>query len=58
MLEAFNNLETALNQSPNPNLVWHSTVNPNAEHNDNPKQSVAKALVGYKKFAQNSTKQH
>lgn len=58
MLEAFNSLKAALKASPNPNLIWHSTVNPNAEHNDNPKQSVAKALIDYKEFVQSLTKQY
>ena len=50
MLEAFNNLESALTANPNTNLVWQSAINAGAEHSDNPPLSVATALAGYNKF--------
>ncbi|KAF7780484.1 hypothetical protein PMAN_a1515 [Pseudoalteromonas marina] len=50
MLEAYSNLEQALKASPNEHLKWESVINPNAEHNDNPRLSVADALGGYQKF--------
>jgi len=50
MLGAYNNLVTSLAKHPNDWLKWGSTINSNAEHNQNPALSVDKALLNYTAF--------
>ncbi|TMO95596.1 hypothetical protein CWC14_13260 [Pseudoalteromonas sp. S3260] len=50
MLAAYNNLVTSLAKHPNDWLKWGSTINSNAEHNQNPALSVDKALLNYMAF--------
>ena len=55
MLAAYNNLVTSLAKHPNDWLKWGSTINSNAEHNQNPALSVGKALLNYTEFLYSQT---
>lgn len=50
MLKAFNELKNVLDTQNNQFLIYKTSINPKAEHNDNPVRSVEQALNGYQKF--------